>query len=118
MRPLVAVALGLVAAITPTASAATRAETLYARTDGGTIAAFAQDGSLISWFAPQEGPCNRVHAVSLVNGLKAPLPLQGSARNVTCRWDAVQPIWLALAADASRAIWTLRADAPLPFDWL
>ena len=118
MRSLLAAALGLVAAVTPTAAAGPRMETLYARPDGGTISAFAQDGSLISWFAPREGPCNRVHVVSLVNPLKVTLPLQGGVRNVTCRWNAIQPIWLALAGSASRVLWTLREDLPLPFDYL
>ena len=118
MLSLLAAALGLLAAVTPTVSSAPRMETLYARPDGGTIAAFAQDGSLISWFAPGEHHCNRVHVVSLVNPLKTTLPLQGGARNVTCCWNAIQPVWLAIAGVTSRVIWTLREDAPLPFDYL
>jgi hypothetical protein len=117
MRLLIAAAVGLVAAVTPTASATPRTETLYARA-GGPIAAFAQDGSLISWFAPRERSCNRVHMVSLVNPLKTVLPLQGGARNVTCRWNAIKPVWLAVASSASQVLWTLREDAPLPFDYL
>ncbi len=118
MLSLLATALGLLTAVTPTVSSTPRTETLYARPGGGTIAAFAQDGSLISWFAPGARRCNRVHVMSLANPLKTTLPLQGGARNVTCRWNAIQPVWLALAGDTSRVIWTLREDAPLPFDYL
>jgi hypothetical protein len=117
MHSLLAAALGLLAAVTPTASSAPRTETLYTR-PGGTIAAFAQDGPLISWFAPREPRCNRVHVLSLGNGLKADLPLQGSARNVTCLWQTIQPVWLALAGSTSQVLWTLRENAPLPFDYL
>jgi len=117
MRSLLAAALGLVAAVTPTASSALRTETLYTR-PGGTIAAFAQDGPLISWFAPREPRCNRVHVLSLLNPLKAALPLQGGARNVTCLWQTTQPVWLALAGGTSQVLWTLREDSPLPFDYL
>jgi hypothetical protein len=119
MHSLLAAAIGLVAAVTQTVSSTPRTETIYTRPDGGAIAAFVQDGSVISWFAPREGRCNRVHVVSLVNPLKTYLPLQGSARNVTCVWNAAGlPVSLALAGTTSWAIWTLREDRPLPFDWL
>jgi hypothetical protein len=116
MGSLAAAALGLVAAIAHSPAAWPHPETLYAR-PGGTIAAFAQDGPLISWFAPREGRCNRVHVLSLDNGLQVKLPLQGSARNVTCLWPVVQPVGLALAR-TSDVLWTLHDRAPLPFDYL
>jgi hypothetical protein len=116
MRSLVAAALGLVAAIAHSPAVWPHPETLYAR-PGGTIAAFAQDGPLIGWFAPKEGRCNRIHVLSLDNGLEVKLPLQGSARNVTCLWPVVQPLGLALAR-TSDVLWTLHDPAPLPFDYL
>jgi hypothetical protein len=117
MRSLFAAALGLLAAITQSPAAGSQPETLYAR-PGGTIAAFAQDGPLISWLAPKEGRCNRVHVLSLQNGLQVKLPLQGSAHNVTCLWPVVQPVGLAVASDNSDVLWTLHDRAPLPFDYL
>jgi hypothetical protein len=119
MRTLVAVALGLLAAATQSAAAAPRTETLVTR-PGGTIAAFAQDGALIAWFEPSRRDCNRVRLLSLANGLKIGLPLQGGARNVTCRWDVTEPTRLALAGagPSPSLLWTLREATPLPFDYL
>src|SRR2546422_6215705 len=115
MRSLLAAALSLAATVVPTASAAPKMETLYVRPHG-TVAAFAQDGPLIAWFAPSTTRCNTVHVLSLANGLQVHLPAQGSARNVTCRWDVMPPVGLALAGTS--ALWTLRESAPIPFDWV
>lgn len=114
MRSLLAAALGLAAAVVPTAAAAPKMQTLYVRPHG-TIEAFAQDGSLVAWFAPSKTHCNTVHVLSLGNGLQVQLPAQGSARNVTCHWDVMPPVGLALAG--TRVLWTLRESAPIPFDW-
>jgi hypothetical protein len=116
MRSLLAAALGLVAAVNPTAATAPRPETLVART-GGEIAAFAQDGDVISWFAPSKTLCNRVHVLSIGNGIEIKLPLQGSSRNVTCRWPVVQPVGLAMTRKPN-VLWTLREQAPLAFDYV
>jgi len=112
MRMLVAAALGVLAAVT---GAGQRTETLYTRSSG-TIAAFAQDGPLISWFEPGGKTCNRAVVLSLSNGIKQPLPLQGNAPNVTCHW-ATPAVGLALARTGN-AVWTLRETAPLRFDYL
>jgi hypothetical protein len=117
MRLLLAAALGLVAAVAPKSSTAGPVETLYTR-PGGAIAAFAQDGPLISWFEPGGTRCNRVRVRSLANGLTDSLPLQGAARNVTCHWDVVQPVRLAVARDLAKTIWTLPERGPLAFDSL
>ncbi|MDX6486888.1 MAG: hypothetical protein QOF43_2041, partial [Gaiellaceae bacterium] len=115
MRSLLAAALGAAAAAFHGAAAGPHAETLLTIPQG-TIAAFAQDGDLVSWFAPSTTSCNSVHVLSLTNGLQIELPAQGSARNVTCRWDVVGPVSLALAGTS--VVWTLRERAPIPFDYL
>ena len=77
----------------------------------GTIAAFAQDGPLIAWFAPSTRsaatPCT---CISLANGCQAPLPTQGAARNVTCRWD-VGCRRSSLALAGADVLWTLRESS-------
>jgi hypothetical protein len=117
VRLLLAAALGLVAAVAPKGSTAPPVETLYTR-PAGPIVAFAQDGPLISWFEPGGTRCNRVRVRSLANGLTDSLPLQGSARNVTCHWNVAQPVRLAVARDLAKAIWTLPERGPLAFDSL
>jgi hypothetical protein len=90
-------------------------QTLYTRA-GGPIAAFAQDGSQMAWFAPGVRSCNTVRVRSLDNGLQAVLP-QATARNVTCTWDVGStPVALALAG--TDVLWTLREALPLPFDYV
>src|SRR5215471_5124951 len=117
MRPLLVAALGVAAALAHSAAAAPHAETLYARAHG-TIAAFAQDGSQIAWFAPSRNSCNTVQVRSLTNGAQVAMPEQGSTPNVTCRWDVVPPVRLALAGGTSTVLWTLRERTPLAFDYL
>jgi hypothetical protein len=98
------------------AAATARPQTLY-QSSKGTIEAFAQDGSLISWFSPSTNACNTVNVVSLANGTRAALPDESAgAPNVTCRWEVVPPVGLALAGDA--ALWTLRENGPVPFDYV
>jgi hypothetical protein len=84
---------------------------------GGRIAAFAQDGDLLSWFTADPRRCNSVTVYSLVDGVRLRLPRQGAKfPNVTCRWPLTPPMRLALAG--SRVLWTLRETAPLQFDYV
>jgi hypothetical protein len=114
MRPLLAAALGLVAGVAHTAPATPKPQTLYVRPHGE-ITAFAQDGPLVAWFAKGK-PCNTVHVLSLANGLQVPLPTQGTARNVTCKWDVGSTVGLALGG--TNVLWTLRENDPIPFDYV
>jgi hypothetical protein len=108
--------VGVAVVLVQAAAGEPQPQTLYTR-QGGTIAAFAQDGAQIAWFAPSRRSCNTVHVLSLENGLQAVLPQQAGVRNVTCRWDVgTTPVELALAG--ADVVWTLRANAPLPFDFL
>ena len=96
-------------------------QTLY-RDPAGKIDAFAQDGSLLAWFAPSVKRCNAVHVLSLANGTKVTLPRQsGGTPNVTCRWElrGPQPVQIAIAGRTahSDALWTLREHAPVPYDY-
>src|SRR2546423_14393417 len=115
MRPLLAAALGLVAAAAGhTVSAAPHPQTLYR--PHGRIAAFAQDGPLVAWFSPSPVRCNAVTVLSLANGIQTQLPAEAGQQNVTCRWAVVPPVGLALGG--STLLWTLREPAPLPFGHL
>jgi hypothetical protein len=114
MRALLVAALGLAAGAAHTAPATPKIRTLYVPPHG-TIAAFAQDGPLVTWFTKGK-PCNTVHVLSLANGLQVPLPMQGAAHNVTCKWDVRSTVGLALAGTS--VLWTLRESAPIPFDYL
>jgi len=93
-------------------------QTLYSSPAGTTIAAFAQDGPFLAWFAPSVKHCNAVHILSLDIGGGVVLPDERpGALNVTCQWDVVPPVHLALAGTS--ALWTLRDKlSPLPFDYL
>jgi hypothetical protein len=99
------------------AAAQAQPQTLYA-SPTGTIAAFAQDGPLLAWFAPSAKHCNSVRLLSLSIGGGVVLPDESpGALNVTCQWDVVPPVRLALAGTS--AIWTLHDKlSPLPFDYL
>jgi hypothetical protein len=111
-------AVAAVAAIFSHASASVpKPETLYKH--AGPIAAFAQDGSMISWFAAGDGGCNVVSIRSLDNGLIVQLPSQ-TANNVTCRFPRSPklPVGLAVAFDLGLALWTLPQESPLPLDYL
>ena len=115
MRALLAAVLGLAAVAAHTASPVPKMQTLYVPRPHGPIAAFAQDGPLVAWFAPGK-PCNKVHVLSLANALQVQLPTQGTAHNVTCKWDVRSTVGLALAGTS--VLWTLRESAPIPFDYL
>ena len=114
MRSLLAAALAVAAGIVHQAAGGPRIETLYSR--AGSIAAFAQDGPLVVWFAPGGSGCNTLQVASLENPLHVTLPQQGKAQNVTCRWHWSTPTRLAIAGN--RVAWTLRQESPIPFDYL
>ena len=101
------------------AAAPPRPQTLYLSPPHQQIAAFAQDGPYVAWLAPSTTGCNVVHVLALANGGQIRLPDESAnARNVTCRWEVVQPVGLALASEADNVLWTLREPAPLPFDYV
>jgi hypothetical protein len=118
MRTLLA-ALGVAAVLAaPAAAAPTRPQTLFESPAHQPISAFAQDGRLLAWLAPSENDCNRVYVLDLDDGLKIGLP-STTVQNVTCRWDIVPPVRLAVAG--KNVLWTLREaapPAPLPFDYV
>ena len=117
MRMLFA-ALGLAAIVVQAASAAPRPETLYT-SPSGQISAFAQDGPVLAWFVKGTKSCNRVWVVDLAYSTQVKLPEQTpSAVNVTCDWDVMPPVRLAVDGTTARALWTLRELAPLRFDYL
>ena len=118
MFSLLAAAVGAVIAATSAATSSPHPSTVFTRSNT-TIEAFAQDGSLIAWFyKPQNRKlCNGVHVRSLANGLQADLPQHARARNVTCTWP-VGSTHVGLALAGSNVLWTLREQAPLPFDYL
>lgn len=116
MRTLLAAALWIAGAVFQSAGATPHAETL--NTVHGHVAAFAQDGDVLAWFAPGIGTrCNNVAVASAANPIKVQLPQQGSAHNVTCMWRVgATPVSLALAG--TTVAWTVHQDSPIPFDWL
>jgi hypothetical protein len=118
MGSLVAAAAAIAAAFTFSGGAEGKPQTLFTLPHG-TIAAFAQDGRDVAWFAPGGPKCNTVHLLALDNGLSLDLPAQG-ARNVTCRFNRSRrlPVRLAVAQGAGRALWTLPQEMPLPLDYL
>lgn len=113
---MVLAAAALVVVVGRAAAAGPHIETLY--TAPGRIAAFAQDGTALAWFSPSTQTCNSIYVHDLVSGGTSILPMQTrGARNVTCRWPIGQmPVQLALAG--SSALWTLREDSPLRFDYV
>jgi hypothetical protein len=116
MRSLLAAAVAVAAAAVHSLAGGPHVETIFSH-GNTTISAFAQDGALVAWFSPSRGRCNMVHVISLANPLQTTLPLQGSARNVTCRWVVGStPVSLALAG--GNVLWTLREQSPIPFDYL
>jgi hypothetical protein len=116
MRSLLAAAVAVAAAAVQSVTAGPHPETIYSHANTS-VAAFAQDGPLVAWFSPSRKRCNTIHVISLANPLQTTLPLQGAARNVTCRWVVGStPVSLALAG--GNVIWTLREQSPIPFDYL
>jgi len=109
---------GSVAATRTPAGVSPRPQTLYSMPKG-TIQAFAQDGPLVAWFAPSKNACNAVYVLSLANGGRVQLPDETtSAPNVTCRWEVVPPVGLAVARTSADVLWTLREASPVPFDYV
>jgi hypothetical protein len=117
-------AIALAASIVHSAARTGQVETLYTGPAHRTIAAFAQDGGLVAWFAPGSKPCNEVWLWQL-GSAQQHLPSQGSGnRNVTCGWQVPpeSPVGLAVASnDGSPALlWTLHESAAqsLRFDYV
>jgi hypothetical protein len=116
MRMLFA-ALAVAVSAVHTAAAGPRPQTLFQLGSGELISAFAQDGTRLAWFTPSTRGCNTVTLVQL-GSVHETLPSM-AAQNVTCRWDVVPPVRLALATTS--VLWTLREaapPAPLPFDYV
>ena len=112
-------ALALAASALHSGAAAPRPQTLYQAPPHQQIAAFAQDGPFLAWFAPSAKSCNVVHVLALANGGQVRLPDEtANAPNVTCHWVVVPPVRLALAESADNVLWTLREPAPVPFDYV
>lgn len=112
-------AVAVLATVFQHASAQTRGPQTIWGPHHGTIAAFAQDGSMISWFTPGGNGCNIVQVSSLSSGLELVLPAQ-NVNNVTCRFvrSRREPVGLAVAAGAGRVVWTLPLVSPLQVDYL
>jgi hypothetical protein len=118
-------ALALAASIVHTATRAGQVETLYTSPPHQAIAAFAQDGNLVAWFAPgSAGACNEVWLWQL-GGAQQRLPAQGPTnRNVTCGWQVPPgaPVGLAVAENGGSPalLWTLHESAAqsLRFDYV
>ena len=96
-------ALALAATIVHTGTRSGQVETLYTGPAHHVIAAFAQDGDLVAWFAPDADPkaCNDVWVWQLGSAQQR-LPAQGPTnRNVTCKWQvpAGSPVGLAVASN-------------------
>src|SRR5262245_33992557 len=106
----------LAAVFSQTSTSGSRPQTVWSHAHT-TIAAFAQDGSAVAWFAETPRGCNSVHLRSLNNGLEVVLPSR-QTRNVTCSFARThnQPVRLALAG--TTALWTLPQESPLPLDYL
>jgi hypothetical protein len=110
-------ALALAASIVHSSARANagQVDTLYTSPAHRTIAAFAQDGDLVSWFAPGASGCNEVWVWQL-GGAQQRLPAQGAeSHNVTCTWQvpAGSPVGLALAGNngSPALLWTLHESA-------
>ncbi|HEY2072885.1 MAG TPA: hypothetical protein VGG88_04865 [Gaiellaceae bacterium] len=120
-------ALALAASILHTTTRAGHVETLYTSPVHHTIAAFAQDGGLVAWFAPgtKREPCNDVWVWQLGSAGKQSLPAQGAGyHNVTCDWQVPpgSPVGLAVASNegAPALLWSLHESASqsLKFDYV
>jgi hypothetical protein len=115
---LVAVVAALATVVSP---AATRAQpqTVWLSPPHGTIAAFAQDGSEMAWFAPGGRACNLVHLRSTTAPVEVELPAQ-SAHNVTCHFvrSRRDPVQVAVAEKSGNVLWTLPLESPLALDYV
>jgi hypothetical protein len=119
-------ALALAASLLHTVTRAGQVETLYTSPAHRAIAAFAQDGDLVAWFAPSGGEkgCNEVW-VWQIGSAQQHLPAEGpTSHNVTCDWQvpAGSPIDLAVAGNGGSPalLWTLHeaASKALRFDYV
>lgn len=118
-------ALALAASILHTATHAGQVQTIYTSPVHRTIAAFAQDGSLVAWFAPKGSKgCNEVWLWQL-GSARQPFPRQGAGyHNVTCGWQvpADSPVGLAVSFNSGHPalLWTLHESAAqaLRFDYV
>ncbi|HEY2543573.1 MAG TPA: hypothetical protein VGH92_11035 [Gaiellaceae bacterium] len=117
-------ALALAASLVQSSTRAGQVETLYTSSAHRTIAAFAQDGGLVAWFAPGGKRCNDVWVWQL-GSAKQSLPAQGAAyHNVTCNWNVPEgsPVGLAVAENfgSPALLWTLHESAArsLKFDYV
>ena len=69
------------------------------------VEALAQNGGLLAWLAGDGTRCNTVHLTDGVNTYVLPRPTTGT---MTCHWDLSRGAeQLAIAANASAALWTL-----------
>ena len=119
-------ALALAASILHSVTRAGQVETLYTSPAHRVIAAFAQDGGLVAWFAPAaaERQCNEIWVWQL-GSAQQHLPREGqSYHNVTCDWQVPEgsPVGLAVAGNAGSPalLWTLHEAAAqaLRFDYV
>jgi hypothetical protein len=112
-------AVAVLATVFQHASADTRRPQTVWGPHRGTIAAFAQDGPMLSWFTPGGNGCNSVRVSSLSSGIELVLPAQ-TVKNVTCRFvrSRREPVGLAVARDTGRVVWTLPLASPLQLDYL
>lgn len=117
-------AIALAASIVHPAARTGQVQTLFTGPAHRTIAAFAQDGGLVAWFAPGSRPCNDVWLWQLGSG-QVHLPAEGSKfRNVTCGWQVPpgSPVGLAVASNGGSPalLWTLHESAAqsLRFDYV
>ncbi len=71
----------------------------------GPVKALAQDGGRLAWLARNSKMCNAVH---LIDGGKTYVLPQPSTSSMTCHWALSSgTVYLAIAADAAAALWTL-----------
>lgn len=117
-------AFALAASFLHTTTRAGQVETLYTSPAHRAIAAFAQDGGLVAWFAPSAGEkgCNEVLVWQLGSGQQR-LPA-AKYHNVTCDWQipSGSPVGLAVAGNGGSPalLWTLHEAAAkaLRFDYV
>jgi hypothetical protein len=113
---IVAAVAALAAVFSQSSAAGPPPQTIWSHAHT-TIAAFAQDGPYVAWFAPAKRGCNTVTLRSLGNGAQIQLPDQ-KARNVTCRFVRATGVPVHLALAGTHALWTLPQQTPLPLDYL
>ena len=100
------------------AAGGTHPQTVYARPSSGTISAFAQDGSLVAWFAPAPTGCNSVHVLSLANGLDVVPAAAGRRAERHLPLGRRHHARRARARRLDRRSGRCTQEAPIPFDYL